>query len=179
MVSRRVSLDVKNPENDAVAEDAPAQAESVASARRTARHPAKKARRGISPWIRGDLLKLEKRHPNYEYRWCAKDNPVKMAQREAMGFEKVTRISGHGVENVGQPRIQDATPTTDGVTDMGDLVLMALPKELADERREAVADYCADKMLSLADDVDSQLGRAGAPRHGGIKVESREGVIEV
>ena len=140
--------------------------------KRTSQHPSDKPRSGIRAWIRGDLIKLENRDDGWEYRWCDSTNIVKMAQREAQGFVKVTKTSGLHVENVGEADIKHSGPSTTGIVEMGDLVLMALPEDLAEERREAVLELNHEALEGMTDTLDSKMNKIGAPRTGKISIDT-------
>ena len=46
---------------------------------------------------------------------------------------------------------------------MGDLVLMALPTELAEERRKAVTEVNQEALTGMTEDLESYMDRVGAP----------------
>lgn len=141
-------------------------------AKRTSVHPSMKTKKGIRNWIKGDLIALENRDDGWEYRWCNKHDVVKMAQREAQGFVRVTSTSGLHAENAGQADINHSGPSTSGLVEMGDLVLMALPEELAEERRQAVLELNREAVEGTTNDLESNLNRIGAEKHGdGVKIE--------
>jgi len=131
--------------------------------KRTSIHPSAKDKKNIRSWVRGDLIALENRDDGYEYRWCDSTNTVKMAQREAQGFIRVTSTSGLHVQNAGQADISHSGPSTRGVVEMGDLVLMALPTEFAEERRQAITEVNKEALTGMTEDLDSNMQRIGAP----------------
>ena len=161
--------------NDSKPEEKQTRSSKRTESKRTTMHPSMKTKKGIRSWIKGDLIRLEDRDEGWEYRWCDKTNAVKMAQREAQGFVRVTSTSGHHVKNAGQADInhsQHDGPSTSGLVEMGDLILMALDKELAEERRQAVMELNQEALEGMSDDVDSKLKGIGAPKTGdGIKIE--------
>ena len=134
--------------------------------KRTSIHPSAKTKKSIKSWVRGDLIALENRDDGYEYRWCDNTNKVKMAQREAQGFIRVTSTSGLHAQNAGQADINHSGPSTQGIVEMGDLVLMALPVELAEERRRAVSEVNNEALTGMTEELDSNLNRVGAPLTG-------------
>ncbi len=131
--------------------------------KRTSIHPSAKTKKSIRSWVRGDLIALENRDDGFEYRWCDGTNTVKMAQRTAQGFIRVTSTSGLHAQNAGQADISHSGPTTQGVVEMGDLVLMALPTELAEERRQAVTEVNKEALTGMTEDFESHMNRVGAP----------------
>lgn len=134
--------------------------------KRTSIHPSAKTKKSIKSWVRGDLIALENRDDGYEYRWCDKTNGVKMAQRMAQGFIKVTSTSGLHAKNAGQADISHSGPSTQGLVEMGDLVLLALPTELAEERRKAVSEVNQEALTGMTEDLDSSMQKIGAPLTG-------------
>jgi len=134
--------------------------------KRTSIHPSAKTKKSIKSWLRGDLIALENRDDGFEYRWCDGTNRVKMAQREAQGFIRVTSTSGLRAQNAGQADINHSGPSTRGIVEMGDLVLMALPTELAEERRQAVTEVNQEALTGMTEDLDSNMQRVGAPLTG-------------
>lgn len=143
----------------------------VDQAKRTSVHPSMKDKKGIRAWIKGDLIRLENRDDGWEYRWCDKTNAVKMAQREAQGFVRVTSTSGLKATNAGQADLNHSGPSTTGLTEMGDLVLMALPKDLAEERRQAVIEMNDEALNGMTSEFDSNMDRIGAPKSGKVTIE--------
>jgi hypothetical protein len=143
----------------------------VRERKRTSVHPSKRSKKNIRAWVRGDLISLENRDDGWEYRWCDKNNAVKMAQREAQGFVRVTSTSGLKAKNAGSADIRHSGPSTAGLVEMGDLVLMALDKDLANERRAAVDELNKDAMQGMTDDLDANMNRIGAPRTGKIEID--------
>ena len=134
--------------------------------KRTSIHPSAKTKKSIRSWVRGDLIALENRDDGWEYRWCDGTNTVKMAQREAQGFIRVTKTSGLHAQNAGQADISHSGPSTEGVVEMGDLVLMALPTEDAEERRQAIIEVNKESLTGMTEDLESNMNRVGAPMTG-------------
>jgi hypothetical protein len=143
----------------------------IRTRKRTSVHPSAKTKKGIKAWIRGDLIRLENRDDGWEYRWCNKNDAVKMAQREAQGFVKVTSTSGLHAENAGKADIKHSGPSTKGIVEMGDLVLMALPEDAAEERRQAVMEINKEALEGMTEEVDANFEKLGATRHGKISIE--------
>jgi hypothetical protein len=143
----------------------------IRTRKRTSIHPSAKSKKDIKAWIRGDLIKLENRDDGWEYRWCNRNDPVKMAQREAQGFVRVTSTSGLHAENAGQADIRHSSPSTEGIVEMGDLVLMALPEDLAEMRRQAVVEVNNEALQGMTEELDSNLGKVGAQKHGKLTIE--------
>lgn len=143
----------------------------VRTRKRTSIHPSQKDKKQIKAWIRGDLIRLENRDDGWEYRWCSRNDPVKMAQREAQGFVRVTSTSGLHAQNAGEADIKHSSPSTAGIVEMGDLVLMALPKELAEARREAVTEVNNEALRGMTEELDSNLDKVGATKHGKLTIE--------
>lgn len=139
--------------------------------KRTSEHPSAKSKTGMKSWIRGNLIELENRDDGWEYRWCNRHDTVKMAQREAQGFVRVTSTSGLHAENAGTADIQHSGPSTQGVTELGDLVLMALPEDLAKERREAVDELNKEALNDMSAELDANMNKIDAPRTGKISIE--------
>lgn len=144
---------------------------AIKTRKRTSTHPSEKSKKSIRNWIRGDLIRLENRDDGWEYRWCDTSNVVKMAQREAQGYVRVTSTSGLHAQNAGSADIEHSGPSTQGIVQMGDLVLMALPQELAEERRQAVDEINADSVKGMTDELDANMNKIGAPKTGKITIE--------
>lgn len=148
--------------------------QAVKIRKRTSQHPSNKSKKNIRAWVRGDLISLEDRDHGWEYRWCDKNNDVKMAQRLAQGYVLVTSTSGLHAQNAGQADIKHSGPSTSGIVAMGDLVLMALPEELADERRQAVTELNKEALTGMTEELDSNMSRIGAPVTGeGVKIDKK------
>ena len=157
-------------------ETAPRTRNRVAATKRTSEHPAdaKEKKNPFTPWMKGDLLKLEDVDGEFEFRWCSKNDLQGIARREAQGFKRVTASLGLRVKSLGTPRIQEGEKSETGVIEEGDLVLMCLPKDLAEMRREAVAERNQEVMGGTADEVKGQLEKAGAPVHGKVEIKNVE-----
>ena len=139
--------------------------------KRTSEHPKAKSKTGMKSWIAGNLIELENRDDGWEYRWCNRHDTVKMAQREAQGFVRVTSTSGLHAQNAGTADIKHSGPSTQGVTELGDLVLMALPEDLAQERRDAVMEINQEAITGMAAELDQNMDKIDAPRTGKISIE--------
>jgi len=146
----------------------------VRERKRTSVHPSKRSKKSIKSWVRGDLISLEDRDSGWEYRWCDSNNKVKMAQREAQGYVRVTSTSDLHVKNAGSADIKHSGPSTQGIVEMGDLVLMALETDLAQERRDAVMELNREAVTGMTEDLSSNMNRIGAPVIGdGVKVGTK------
>lgn len=109
----------------------PAAVLANAEPRRRGRPP--KPKKGKPTWRPAEQLLVDNKDPNFVYRWCAKD-PANLARKRAEGWQPVNGLTGMSADHERPETVMGGSPLT-GVTEYRELVLMALPKDIAEARR--------------------------------------------
>ena len=112
--------------------------------------PVKKGRPSWKPAHRMEILK---KSPGFRYRYCL-DDPDNLDKKQLEGWRFVNKTTGHVAEHV-----EEHAPTT-GTLKRRELVVMALPEELAKERDEFYAKRTRNQTASIKKRLQAQMDEA-------------------
>jgi hypothetical protein len=107
---------------------------------------------------------------DFTYRWVNTDR-ANLAKKQAEGWEVVNKNDGSNTEHERANELTDGAPLTDTLTEYRDLVLMKMPKELADARNDYYKQVHEDRISGLVSSTKSQPG--GSAIEGQIKIGNR------
>jgi len=125
---------------------------------------AEKKKKGLSVWGKADQLEVTDKKSNWHYRWINR-NESRIKKVKDRGYIFVTKDSGLDVDFV--------TPvdTCEGAVCCNDLVLMAIPQVLRDERDSELEELTDKRTRSLKSEVGRELKGIGAEVEGKIVIE--------
>jgi len=106
----------------------------------------------------------------FTYRWVNTDH-ANLAKKQAEGWDVVNSNKGGKEEHERANELKDGAPLTDTLTEYRDLVLMKMPKELADARSDYYKQVHDDRISGLVSNAKSQPG--GSVIEGQIKIGNR------
>ena len=119
-------------------------------------------KKGKPSWKPAGTLEVFQKKPGFRYRWCDKD-PQNIQRKVAEGWRHVNRETGLPVEHE-NPDGETLTSSTE----YRELVVMALPEDVAQERdayfREKTRAQTVSLKDRLQDDLDDAAKAHGAPR---------------
>lgn len=109
---------------------------------------------------------------NYAYRWVNAD-PGNQMKKMAEGWEPISKLKGDRVEHQQSPSLDGGGSLVGSLTVYREMILMRMPKDLADARREyydALTDGTED---ALRASLTQQAAAGGAEVHGTINTGRR------
>ena len=123
---------------------------------------------GKKTWAPATKLATFGKEPGINYRWCDKD-PQNIERKLAEGWEFVNDTAHKSIETDTDSVSQD---DLSGAKQYRELVLMAMPTEMADARAEYFGDQNEKSMRSLKRQLDNEVKAGGdAKTHGKIVIE--------
>ncbi len=138
-------------------------------------NPKLASKRGRRSWKPAQLLTVRNRTPGYGYRWVDKDAD-NIRRKEEEGWIKVTKTSGLAGEHERPEGVEDGGPLCSDDTEYRELVLMAMPDEIALDRKEYQAKRVREATHQSAkgevETAVNKLGGSDAPKlHGGLSFD--------
>lgn len=129
--------------------------------------PAKK-HRVTTPWKPATLLDIPERlkDPNFVYRFCTTKRDGNIQKKQAEGWEIDKELSRKMTQ--ARPTLEDGK-NLDGTTRIRELVVMRMPKELAESRNKYFQDKTDNAMKNSAQELKAELGDK---EYGEIKVQT-------
>jgi len=119
---------------------------------------------GRATWQPAARLATFNKDPDKRYKWCDQD-PANIERKEAEGWSVVNDVTGnradHGME---QNRV-------DGAKRHRELVLMAMPEEVAQARTEHYREITDHQAQNTVDTLKSQAAELGGEITGKIVIE--------
>lgn len=123
-------------------------------------------KRGKPTWKPANMLDLKGKKAGFRYRFCDAD-PAKLRRREDEGWVYVTRETGHGEVSHADPELVHGGSPPDGTVSYRDMVVMALPEEIAQQRDEYYKSINDAALQQVYDQGKEKLAGVGAPVHEG------------
>lgn len=112
--------------------------ESMLEQRKNEKRGATKGAAALSKWRAPDLLYVNERDPNFTYRWIkVSDRTPIYGGIDPRGWEIVRRKQVNGNAELTGTLSQFSQQTLDSTFRIGDLILARMPKEKAQERKDA------------------------------------------
>lgn len=126
-------------------------------------------KKGKASWAPATALTAQK-IPGHRTRWTNKD-PVNMQRKEAEGWRAVHKDNGLVSEHEHPEDIASGKPLT-SVTEYRELVLMALPEEVAQAREDYFTARTDAQSAGLVSNLKKDLAKdGGAAVHGKIIID--------
>jgi hypothetical protein len=125
-------------------------------------------KKGKPSWAPATALQARK-IPGFRTRWINKD-PMNVQRKEAEGWEVVHADKGLQSEHEHPGDLSSGKPVT-SVTEYRELVLAALPEEVAQAREAYFTEQTDKQTASLKSNVQKDLASGGAAVHGKIIIE--------
>lgn len=113
---------------------------------------------------------------NFAYRWVNKQDAANLRKKQAEGWEVVSALEGDKVEHERPGRIDEGGRLTGSSFEYRDVVLMRMPKELAQARKEYYQEQTDLQLKSVVERTKSDAEAAGGEITGKVQVGQR--VIE-
>lgn len=109
----------------------------------------------------------------FAYRWVAKDQ-ANIAKKEAEQWTMVSTLDGDvGLNHERPGNLNDGQKLTGSGVDYRDVVLMKLPREVADARAKYYREQTDKQLSGLKKDLQSKAQAAGGSVNGQITVGTR------
>lgn len=125
-------------------------------------------KKGRKSWSPAQKLAITDQDPGFRYRWCEKDQ-ANLDKKLAEGWAFVDPTKGLKADHLRPEHVSDGKPQQ-GAKEYRELVLMALPEEVAQARDRYFQDRTDQQTLGLNAELRRDLKDA-ARKHG---VESAE-----
>ncbi len=126
-------------------------------------------KKGKSSWRPSRMLDLKGQKPGFRYRFCDKDQ-ANLEKKEAEGWVYATRETGHGELSHSDPELVHGGNPPDSAVSYRDLVVMALPEEIAQQRDEYYREFNEAQLQQVHDQAKEKLAGIGAPVHEGSEL---------
>lgn len=152
------------------------EAQAADSAKRGPGRPPKDEaplKKGNSTWKPANVLDVFDKEPGFVYRIVEK-SPRNVAKKQREGWEIVSAIqSPHTGNNAGNYLDKGSQMTS--VVEGYDYVVMRLPEEMAQARRDYFNNESERRISALKRQTGEELGKIGngAPVHGSISMEKK------
>lgn len=127
--------------------------------------------KGKPSWRPARMLDLENRANGYRYRWCDTDD-ANLRKKLAEGWVYVNKETGHPVEHI-DPDLQHGGKSPDGSVKYRDLIVMALPEEIAQQRDEYFAELSKNQLEGVNENAASNMEKVGP------MATTRKGKLEI
>lgn len=101
---------------------------------------------------------------NFTYRWVNKDE-ANLMKKKAEGWEITKKTEGDKAEHVRANNIDTGAPLATDLTDYREMVLMRLPNELAEARKEYYAERNRQQIDALTDSANAKASQIGGSVH--------------
>lgn len=125
-------------------------------------------KKGKASWKPATALKAQN-IDGFRTRWTNKD-PINMQRKEAEGWEIVDPNKGLRSEHEHPEDLESGKPLT-SITEYRELVLMALPEEVAQAREEYFTAQTDAQTASLKSNLKKDMADGKASVHGKIIIE--------
>lgn len=126
-------------------------------------------KKGKASWAPATALNADK-IPGFRTRWTNKD-PINMQRKEAEGWTVVNAENGLHSEHEHPEDIASGKPVT-SVTEYRELVLMALPEDVAEARDEYFQKRTDAQSAGLVSNLKKDMAQSGEAKvHGKIIIE--------
>jgi hypothetical protein len=135
---------------------------------RPRKNPDEQSKKGKASWRPATALRAQDLD-GFRTRWTNKD-PINMQRKEAEGWEIVDANRGLRSEHEHPDDLESGKPLT-SVTEYRELVLMALPEEVAQAREEYFTAQTDAQTASLKSNLRNDLAGGKASVHGKIIIE--------
>lgn len=111
------------------------------------------------PWQPAKIMDIPKelKDPNFVYRCCNKSAPGNITKKEVEGWEMDKELSKKMKQL--QRTILDGSPL-DGTLQIRELVVMRMPKALAESRAKYYADKSSEAIQSAKGNYKSEVGKS-------------------
>lgn len=133
--------------------------------------PPKTEKKGKPSWRPASMLDVPDKMPGFRPRWCSND-PLNLQRKKAEGWIPATEINGIRMTHDHPDKMGDGHPLT-SVTEYRDMILMALPEDLAEARDEYFQQKTDAQTGSLKINAEEEAAKTGpdARVHGKIVIE--------
>lgn len=105
------------------------------------------------PWEPASVLTVDRKDPNYRYRWCRKDI---LDKKLSEGWE-VVKGTAKSTEASKCVTLMDGT-TLDSTVQKRELILCRMPEEMAVSRAKYYADMTDSLVAAQKDDLERLMG---------------------
>lgn len=134
--------------------------------------PGRPPKKGKPTWKPANVDDVVDKEDGFRYRWINAE-PKNIAKKQAEQWEIVSDIAGsQTTSEAGYGRI-DAGKHLTSVREGQGRILARLPEDVAVERDAYVNGKTARMTAALKRQTRDDLGKSGAPIHGGISIEQR------
>lgn len=128
-------------------------------------------KKGRSSWKPANVLDIIDKEPGYRYRVIEK-SARNVAKKKREGWEILSGVNNSGnTANAGGN--MESGKALDTVLEGYDFVIGRIPEEIALERDAYMNSETNRKTQALYRETGTNLGKSGAPIHGGITMEKR------
>lgn len=133
--------------------------------------PRKAVKKGKPSWKPAAMLTVTKPIDGHRTRWVSKD-PQNILRKQAEGWVYANEIYGIKREHEHPEKVEDGHSLT-STTEYRDMVLMALPEELAEARDEYFQEKTEQQTRGLKRNLEEDMrnGENTATIHGKIVIE--------
>lgn len=125
-------------------------------------------KKGKASWKPATALKA-KRIDGFRTRWTNKD-PMNLQRKQSEGWVTVHKDTGLQTEHEHPEDLESGTPVT-SVTEYRELVLLALPEDVAQARDEYFAEQTDKQTAGLKKNLQRDLADGKAQVHGKIIID--------
>ena len=124
-------------------------------------------KKGRSSWQPARFLQVKGKDPAYNYRWCV-DNPENLAKKELEGWDFVDttkeKLQGIRPDGIDMGKSLDSRMRARGH------VLMKMPKETVEARKEYYAKKVDETIETIRTDASGSIRKEGAKPYGTLKI---------
>lgn len=112
-------------------------------------------KKGRPSWKPASMLDTVEKHDGHRTRWCSRDS-LNLQRKQAEGWVFANSITGINREHEHPEKVGDGHSLT-SVTEYRDLVLMALPEDVAKERDKYFQSKTDAAVRSLKQDFEENI----------------------
>lgn len=109
-----------------------------------------------------DTIKLDKE--NFAYRWVNKSDEANLRKKKAEGWVPVSTLEGDRAqhERSENTSLADGSGLSDTISEYRELILMKMPKELNDSRKEYYKKINDQQMANMVEETKGQAPVTGS-----------------